>query len=101
MLDLAKGYWQVPMEEADKEKTAFTSPLELRQFTVMPFWSKWSSSNLSTIDKPSAHGDKAILRSLLGQHNHLQRNMRIANRQCSTDFEQIEECWTDHQAKEM
>ena len=36
-LDLAKGYWQVPLEEADKEKLAFVSPLGLYQFTVMPF----------------------------------------------------------------
>ena len=36
-LDLAKGYWQVPLEEADKEKSAFVSPLGLYQFTVMPF----------------------------------------------------------------
>ena len=36
-LDLSKGYWQVPMDDADKEKTAFTSPLGLLQFTVMPF----------------------------------------------------------------
>ena len=36
-LDLAKGYWQIPMEETDKEKTAFTSPLGLFQFTTMPF----------------------------------------------------------------
>lgn len=36
-LDLAKGYWQVPMSDEDKEKTAFTSPTRLYQFTVMPF----------------------------------------------------------------
>ena len=36
-IDLAKGYWQVPMEPEDREKTAFTSPLGLLQFTVMPF----------------------------------------------------------------
>ena len=36
-LDMMKGYWQVQMDERDKEKTAFTSPLGLLQFTTMPF----------------------------------------------------------------
>ena len=28
-LDLAIGFWQVPLDEVDKENTAFTSPLRL------------------------------------------------------------------------
>ena len=36
-LDLAKGYWQVPVAPADVEKTAFSSPLGLLQFRTMPF----------------------------------------------------------------
>ena len=36
-LELAKGYWQVPMSDEDREKTAFSSPIVLYQFTVMPF----------------------------------------------------------------
>ena len=37
MLDLAKGYWQVPMATEDRVKTAFSSPMGLYQYTVMPF----------------------------------------------------------------
>ncbi len=36
-LDLKSRYWQVELDPADKEKTAFSFGQGLRQFTVMPF----------------------------------------------------------------
>ena len=36
-LDLASGYYQIPMKEEDKLKTAFTCPFGLYHFNRMPF----------------------------------------------------------------
>lgn len=36
-LDLASGYWQVEVDPADREKTAFTTPFGLYEFERMPF----------------------------------------------------------------
>ena len=36
-LDLASGYWQVPMEPTSQEKTAFVTHCGLYEFTKMPF----------------------------------------------------------------
>ena len=36
-LDLTKGYWQVPLTERAKSKTAFSTPEGLFQYTVLPF----------------------------------------------------------------
>lgn len=36
-MDLASGYWQIEMEEEDKELTAFTCSQGLYEFNVMPF----------------------------------------------------------------
>ena len=36
-LDLAAGYWQVELEQKDRQKTAFTTPRGHFEFDVMPF----------------------------------------------------------------
>ncbi|XP_078800217.1 uncharacterized protein LOC144990904 [Oryzias latipes] len=36
-LDLASGYWQVEVDPADREKTAFATPIGLYEFDRMPF----------------------------------------------------------------
>ncbi|XP_063820175.1 uncharacterized protein LOC135062022 [Pseudophryne corroboree] len=36
-LDLASGYWQVPVAPQDREKTAFVTPMGLFEFCRMPF----------------------------------------------------------------
>ena len=37
MLDLTKGYWQMPVAKADHYKTAFVPPFGLFQFRVLSF----------------------------------------------------------------
>ena len=36
-IDLTKGFWQIPLTEQSKEKSAFITPFGHYQFTVMPF----------------------------------------------------------------
>ncbi len=37
-LDLAKGYWQIPMSSSSREKTAFVTPFGLYEFEVPYFF---------------------------------------------------------------
>ena len=36
-LDMTKGYWQIPMRDCDKDKTAFLTPSGQYRFKYMPF----------------------------------------------------------------
>ena len=46
-IDLCKGYWQIPMLEEDKHKTAFVTPQGCFQWTVMPFGLKTAGAVFS------------------------------------------------------
>ena len=37
-LDLMKGYYQVPVNPQNREKTAFVTPYRKYEFLMMPFW---------------------------------------------------------------
>ena len=54
-IDLASGYWQVPIEDKAKELTAFATPYGLFLFKVMPFGLK-SASHFSRVDEPIIQG---------------------------------------------
>ena len=36
-LDLKSGYWKIPLNEEDKEKTAFSHHRGLNEYNIMPF----------------------------------------------------------------
>ena len=46
-IDLSKGYWQIPMVQKDRPKTAFTTELGQFQFVVMPFGLKTAGACFS------------------------------------------------------
>lgn len=60
-LDLMKGYWQIPMNTVDKDKTAFGTPWGLFQFKCMPFGLHGTAVSFqSSMDKAlSPHQDYA------------------------------------------
>ena len=48
-LDLNSGFWQIGLDPADKEKTAFATSLGLCQFTVMPVGLAYAPSSFERL----------------------------------------------------
>ena len=55
-LDLARGYWQIPLAESSKEISAFTTPYGLYEFEVMQ-----RTCDLPTDDRSFADGVRRLL----------------------------------------
>lgn len=55
-LDLTKGYWQIPMEESSKEKTAFSCSQGLFQFRFMPFGLKTAAATFTKLMRTVLNG---------------------------------------------
>ena len=82
-LDLKSGYWQVAMEESDREKTAFTCHAGLFEFNVMPFglanapsmFQELMSEVLQGLDFCFAYIDDILIHSrTLEEHfNHIEQ----------------------------
>ena len=86
-LDLTKGYWQVPVAEADRVKTAFTTPFGLFQFVRMPFGLQGAPATfqrmvdrlLDGMDFASAYIDDIIIFSNTWE-DHLGHIRQVLNR---------------------
>ena len=59
-LDLASGYWQIPLKPSDAHKKAFRTRRGLFQFTHMPF-------GLSNADNTFQRMENSIFASLIGK----------------------------------
>ena len=80
-LDLASGYWQVPMEESSQEKTAFITYSGLYEFRKMPFglvnapatFQRLMEVVLAGIARDGCHvylDDILVFGKTLEEHNH-------------------------------
>ena len=59
-LNLASGYWQVEMDAADREKTAFVTQGGLYEFRVMPFRIGERPRDVREVDGTSAERNRVV-----------------------------------------
>ena len=89
-LDLKSGYWQVPIQEQDKEKTAFrTSSGQLFEFNQVPFGLCNAHAKFSRLmDRVLAAPPPPLgyLPLLLGRHHRLRHHLGRAPRPPSTSL---------------
>ena len=97
-LDLAKGYWQVPVSKEDMEKTAFVIPKGLYQFITMPFF-EWCTSNVPTDDGLRIEGDRSVCWSLYGRHRYLQQYLQDHLTHLRDVFQRLEDAYLNVKMK--
>ena len=60
-IDMMKGYWQIPMAEASKDKTAFVTPEGQFRFVVMPFGLVNSGQIFTRLVRKLFHGVSNVM----------------------------------------
>ena len=83
-MDFVKGYWQIPMTEGDKQKTAFSTPFGLYRFKHMPFGLQNVGATYGRMMRKVLHGLQAtdnfvndVLSFTSEWDNHLAELMRV------------------------
>ena len=61
-MDLTRGYWQVPVAEKDRDKTAFHSPFGFFQFRMMPFGLQGAPATFQRMIDCLLHGLSCVFR---------------------------------------
>ncbi|XP_055951489.1 uncharacterized protein LOC129987546 [Argiope bruennichi] len=91
-IDLHKAYFQIPINEADKKKTAIITPFGLYEFNVMSFGLRNAPSTFQRFINENAASTQAIL------HEYLKGAKKKDNRKITWNkeaIEQFEKCKKD------
>ena len=82
-LDLKSGYWQVAVDEKDKEKTAFSSHRGLCEYNVMPFGLQNAADTfqrlMSTVLRDMSHFSLAYLDDVIIFSHSIEEHLKHIN----------------------